>query len=317
MQILNKKLPNIIFRVDSSSIIGTGHLIRTLTLANELKEHFNIIYITKELIGNRDYLIEQNGFKKVTLKRSFLETVEKYKPILIIIDHYQISLEEETLINEKYKLLVFDDEYKKHQCNILLNHSIISTQEQYSKLVNKNTKVLTGSYYTLLSDKFLGHKYKKSSILKVLITLGGSDPLNLSEKVLKALNSNVTIVTTSANPKASYLKRKYPNTIINCSDMASLILKFDLVITSASTSLLEVIALKKPFIAIQTATNQRSTVDILSTENFKNFINNFNAAKLKRAVIFCKIEQKKIEKFLNSYTFHKANVAKEIISEFK
>jgi UDP-2,4-diacetamido-2,4,6-trideoxy-beta-L-altropyranose hydrolase len=320
MNMLNKK--NIAIRCDSSSSIGTGHLMRTLILADGLKENFNITYFTQNLVDNRDYLIAQNGFSHVVLKdahvNSFIDEAKKISPALVIIDHYDIDYEDEKVLNSNFNLFVFDDEFKIHHCNFLLNHSIIAKEEDYEKLVNKECKVLCGSSFTLLKDDFFKRK-KDHPKKELLITLGGSDPLQLSEKIKKYLDSQkiaCTIVTTTANRRATYLKRKYPSTILNCSNMADIMSRYETIITSASTSLLETIALKKSFIAIECASNQRPTVDILSKNKNKNVIKNFNILKLKRALTFLKYEEKKVQQILNRYRFEKNEASKVIINEY-
>ena len=47
----------IIFRVDSSTQIGSGHLMRCLTLANQLKSKAEILFISRNLVGNLNHLI--------------------------------------------------------------------------------------------------------------------------------------------------------------------------------------------------------------------------------------------------------------------
>ena len=61
----------IVFRVDSSSIIGSGHLMRCLTLARQLEKQHNaeIYFICRDLDGNISHLVEEAGFKLFLLPR--------------------------------------------------------------------------------------------------------------------------------------------------------------------------------------------------------------------------------------------------------
>lgn len=315
--------------MDSSSTIGLGHLMRTLLLANGLKNEFSITYVTQEFKGNQNRLIEKNGFEHRILNGSdcaeFVKIVQETKPVLVIIDHYGIDPACEAKVQAFCDVLVFDDEFKEHSANIVLNHSFIAKDEDYAYL--KNTKILAGSRYTLLKENFLSHKNGFAPLenlknKKVLITLGGSDPQNLSLRIKKYLVSiekslHVNIVTTSANPKLSYLKVADNGLIVNAEDMAALMKKYDLIITSASTSLLETFALQKPFIAIKCASNQAQTVDILKRQNLKNVIENFTLASLKTALNFVQYRPHKIKRVLSKYSFGKNGVAKEIIDGYK
>ncbi len=53
---------NILFRADSSSTIGTGHIMRDLVLAKKYPND-NIIFVTQNLEGNINYKIEEEGYK--------------------------------------------------------------------------------------------------------------------------------------------------------------------------------------------------------------------------------------------------------------
>ena len=58
---------NILVRADSSSYIGTGHIMRDLVLAKEYKNE-NIIFATQDLVGNINHQIIETGYKIELLK---------------------------------------------------------------------------------------------------------------------------------------------------------------------------------------------------------------------------------------------------------
>lgn len=323
----NKK--NILIRADNSASIGLGHLMRTLLLADGLKEDFAITYICRELEGSQNHLIQKRGFDLRILKsmdvEEMLSIIREMRPALCIIDHYGIDVKCEKQVRVLCPLVVFDDEFKEYSADMVLNHSFIAKSGDYAYL--PNTKILAGSRYTLLKDVFLEHKNRFTPLdtlknKKVLITLGGTDVLKLSLPIKKMLlrlepTLHVSIVTTSANPQLHYLKRVEKNLIVDEKDMASLMQKYDLIITSASTSLLETFALHKPFIALQCASNQGKTVDILKQSGLGNIIEGFTPSALKRALLFVQYRPQKIKRVLERYHFEKNGAAKEIISVYK
>lgn len=71
-------------RVDSSSQLGTGHIMRCLTLADALREKkVTVSFISRELPGNLNYFIENKGYKVYRLpnqKKTGVTTI-KQKPI--------------------------------------------------------------------------------------------------------------------------------------------------------------------------------------------------------------------------------------------
>jgi UDP-2,4-diacetamido-2,4,6-trideoxy-beta-L-altropyranose hydrolase len=73
-----------LFRVDSSDTIGTGHVIRCLTLALQLKNiGIESTFLMRNLVGNRFDIIRENNFKILELspskpKGSLLHDHEKW-----------------------------------------------------------------------------------------------------------------------------------------------------------------------------------------------------------------------------------------------
>ena len=67
-------MQNILFRADSSSTIGTGHIMRDLVLASKYKDS-NIIFATQDLDGNINGKIKEAGYKLELLKSNSLKEV--------------------------------------------------------------------------------------------------------------------------------------------------------------------------------------------------------------------------------------------------
>ena len=82
---------NILFRADSSSSIGTGHIMRDLVLAKQF-ENDNIIFACQNLEGN---LIEQIPYSVEILKSNDIKEldrlIKKLQIDMTIIDHYGID----------------------------------------------------------------------------------------------------------------------------------------------------------------------------------------------------------------------------------
>ncbi len=96
---------NIIIRADSSSTIGTGHIMRDLVLAKKYPND-NIIFATQNLEGNINYKIEEEGYKLEILKSHSIDEldtlVKKYDiDMLTLIDHYGIDYNYEKELKAK------------------------------------------------------------------------------------------------------------------------------------------------------------------------------------------------------------------------
>ena len=279
-------MTKILFRADSSSTIGTGHIMRDLVLASQYK-NTEIIFATQELNGNINHKIIEARYNIEILPSNDLKSlalvIEKYDVDMIVIDHYQIDYEFEKQLKNSYphlKIMVFDDTYEKHYCDILLNHNIFAQSQRYKNLVPPHCEIRCGEKYTLLRDEFYQVKQlqkTKNEKFTLFLAMGGSDSQNLNIPILEVLkhfhNICINIITTTAN-KHLYQLQEYvqdkPNITlhINSNKVASLMYQSDFGILTPSVSVNEAYFLKVPFVAIQTEPNQKEVCNYLKQHNF-------------------------------------------------
>ncbi|WP_142302821.1 UDP-2,4-diacetamido-2,4,6-trideoxy-beta-L-altropyranose hydrolase [Bacillus sp. FJAT-45350] len=214
---------NIFIRVDSSFEIGTGHVMRCLALAEELKQNgAKVSFISRRFQGNLLHFIRETGFKVCALpppKQSLFhldnevkhshwlgvawktdvaqtkKKLEKSKHIdWLIIDHYSIDKKWESEIRPYVSnIMVIDDlADRPHECELLLDQNLFQDMEKrYEELVPKKSKKLLGPKYALLRKEFReakNHvKVRDGTVKRVMIFFGGSDPTNETTKCLKAI----------------------------------------------------------------------------------------------------------------------------------
>lgn len=183
---------NIVFRVDASLQMGTGHVMRCLTLANTLKEQgAKCQFICREHIGNMIEKIQQSGFVVYTLDcvndkeyssnnikadkesqplfhASWLGTTqqqdaEQCATILkqlqvdwLVVDHYGLDKTWQELLKPYYKKSMVIDDLgdRKHLADLLLDQNYGSTIEKYQGLVPASCNVLVGPKFALLRPEF-------------------------------------------------------------------------------------------------------------------------------------------------------------------
>ena len=316
-----EKKRNILFRADSSSLIGVGHIMRDLVLADKY-DNSNIIFATQNLKGNINHKIQAYGYKVELLQdnsfKSLQRVLKKYNPHLVIIDHYQIDYQFEQKLkklNKDLKLMVFDDTYEKHSCDILLNHNISAEEKRYKNLVPKHCEIQCGVKYTLLRDEFRVEAQKRV----VFIAMGGADHSNINIKILKVLKNfrsiQVHLVTTDANQNLKELQnyvenKRWIKLHINSSKIAKLMKKSDFAIVTPSVTVNEIVYMNKPFIAIQTATNQDDISNYLLKHNY-SVLKKFNK---KRLSFFLNLEIKNIR--IKNFT-QISQLEKEIVFYFR
>jgi len=282
-------MKTILFRADSSSTIGTGHIMRDLVLATQYPES-KVIFATQDLEGNLNSKILESGYEVQNLDSNdvdeLIEFVQKLSVDMVIVDHYDIDYTFEKTLKEKtaVQLMVFDDTYEKHHCDILLNHNISGDEKRYEVLVPKNCELRCGKEYTLLREEFTNEKRKKT----IFLAMGGSDSTEINIPILKVLsrfnNVKVHLVTTTANANLEALKtyvqkKDWIKLHINSTKIAKLMKKSDLAIITPSVTANEVVYMELDFIAIMVADNQDDMYRYFKKNNH-TILEKFNEKKL-------------------------------------
>ena len=289
----------ILFRADSSSKIGTGHIMRDLVLAQKYaKKGAKIIFASRNLEGNISQKIVDKGYELVTLeshsKKELKKIIKKRQVAMVVFDHYGIDAKYEKYIKEKtgVKILSFDDTYKKHYCDILLNHNLSADAKRYKKLVPKGCKIRCGKRYTLLRDEFYKakkKKFKRSNVPTIFIAMGGADTAELNLKILKTLKKfpkiKTIVVTTTANKNLKKLQKftqdeRNIELHINSNRVAKLMAQSDFAIVTPSVIANELVYLKKKFLAIRVVQNNQSEMLKYLQKNGYATMEKFNKKEL-------------------------------------
>lgn len=287
---------NCVIRTDASVEMGTGHVMRSLTLAKQLlREGVEVTFICREFLGNGISLIQNEGFKCITLPVYFksnpwqwtmenwqldaeetkevIENLRK-KIDLLIVDHYSIDIRWEKKLRKFVEhIMVIDDlANRQHDCDLLLDQNYyLNIEERYQGLVPEQCVQMLGPNYVLLRDEFLSidpQKIKRDgNVNNVLVFFGGSDPTGETLKTLRAIhelnlrNIKFDIVVGAANLNKKEIKEiceLIPNVAfhLQVTNMAELMLNADLSIGAGGTATWERCYLRLPSLTIIVADNQ-------------------------------------------------------------
>lgn len=217
---------NFIFRTDASNDIGSGHVIRCLTLADSLrKKGINCSFICRAHEGNFLDLIRERHFeahalpRQVSLKdKSTHQSAESECGLMhaswlgaewqqdveetmnaigdknidcLIVDHYSIDARWERAMRPSCKhLMVIDDLADRlHDCDLLLDQNFDDIY-RYADLVPSNCVLLIGPKYALLRNEyqFARSREKSNTVKRILVFFGGADIDGITETTLRALS---------------------------------------------------------------------------------------------------------------------------------
>ena len=265
----------VLFRVDSSSSIGLGHIKRDLVYATRFPEK-EISFATQELPGN---IIHEIPYPVHVLKSNnvdqLIELCNTLKIDQLIIDNYALSYEDEKKIKEccALELSVFDDTYEKHYCDEVINRNLGASLKKYANCIPSFAKVSLIS--PLIRKEFIAEKMHRRKKEGIFLSLGGSDSRNLTLSALKALKKHktkVTVAITSSNPKLKVLKayanvNRWINLYIDA-DISILLNRSKLAITTPSVLASEAIFMNLPVVSVKTAQNQNEVERFLKKQRF-------------------------------------------------
>ncbi|MDO0825366.1 UDP-2,4-diacetamido-2,4,6-trideoxy-beta-L-altropyranose hydrolase [Desulfosporosinus nitroreducens] len=218
---------SIVIRADASQSIGSGHIMRCLTLAARLMgQGAEVSFICRDLPGNLSEYIRSQGFEVHILPRdeacdlpwkrpgqTWLETtwksdaeqtmgvLKKYGRTIdwLIVDHYGIDHHwQSRLRGVVCQIMVIDDlANRHHDCDVLLDQNYYhNAADRYHGLIPKDCSLFLGPQYLLLREEFYrarkDMKIRTGEVSNILVFYGGSDTTNETEKCLTGLSDYIS-----------------------------------------------------------------------------------------------------------------------------
>lgn len=274
----------LLIRADANVAIGTGHVMRCLALAQAWQDAGGKAVFAMEQvspsIGER-LQKESIGISEICAPAGTGEDAKNTVAIArecgaswIAVDGYRFGSDYQKALKADGVKALFLDDYCQdgpYSADVVLNQNISAEEYAYRER-EPHTRLLLGAKYCLLRREFAPWREWKREIIpfarRVLVTMGGSDPGNFTEKVIHAIAAmdcndlEAAIVVGGSNPRAEALlelaeksgkKMKLHRDI---SDMAELMSWADVAISAAGTTCWELCLLGLPSILVDLADNQ-------------------------------------------------------------
>lgn len=282
----------LIIRVDASTQIGTGHVMRCLALAQAFQdEGVEAIFALANHAPNLESRLKSEGMKVVHLdvEMGSVEDASETSELAhscgcqwLVVDGYHFLGKYQRIIKDAGLSLLFIDDYghaEHYYADFVLNQNVYAHEGFYQNR-ESYTKLLLGTKYALLRREFWQWQGWVREIplvaRKILVTLGGADPDNVTLKVIQALQEvrveelEVVIIVGGSNPHYAKLLAAVEKSEVsielqkNVTNMPDLMAWADVAIAAGGSTTWELAFMGLPSLLIVLADNQKAVADILN-----------------------------------------------------
>ena len=288
----------IILRADASSLIGTGHVMRSLALLEEFKARkIQLVFVGK--IQDTSWLSDKiNDFGFSQILESENEFTPKPESDFLILDSYTIPIDSPFIDNQDWKQIVVlcDELTPNYQADLYIHPGL---KASWFKLHNR--RILFGPNYiplrkTISKNKVLG------PILKIVIVGGGTNPSHFVENVAEVLSrssAEFEAACFTINEPRVALDKRFTR-ISAGADLDFYANTADLAFTTASTTALEFIAREVACGVACAVDNQKQYYEVLTDAEVAYPIGNFkdNSWELNESAIMRLIDSRELREGL-------------------
>lgn len=310
----------IYIRADANEHIGTGHVMRCLSVASSfVLMGEDVTFITADHRG--DHLISGKGYDTICIDNEWTQMEEELpelialikqnKPRMMLVDSYYTTEKYFTSLSEAVPLAYFDDMNAcKWDVDYLINYNIFADTLDYTWYKGSKTKLLLGPNYAPLRNEFKGLSPHQNNvqISDVLVSAGGADPEKVTERLIEAVcckwrDISFHFIVGALNPRIETIKKtKAENAVLHINEqhMSDLMKKCDIAISAAGTTLYEICASGIPTITYTLADNQ-----LIAAEEFEKKNIMLNAGDSRNDERFVERVEACIEQLIEKYELRK------------
>jgi len=266
----------ILFRTDANPQIGTGHIMRCLSLADAFQERgADCVFVTAEPYMRP--LIQERGYECLVLGTeydhmdgelpAFLPLLEERRPSCLMLDSYFVTAGYMQCVRSAAPVVYIDDlNVFDYPVDIVVNYNLYAERMAYPP----NKKYLLGPRYAPLRRQFqgLGARVTKEQVREVLVSTGGTDQYHVALQCAEYLREHPPasgftyhFILGSMNLDVEQIRglaKDVPYIMPHeqVTDMCGLMLRCDMAISAAGTTLYELCACGLPTVSYVLADNQ-------------------------------------------------------------
>lgn len=290
----------LLIRADASVVMGTGHVMRMIALAQAWRQSGGkVVFLCSDITPPLVQRIREEDFpiEWITAAPGSFDDLEDTtaavsrnaacgRTISVALDGYQFGADFQLGLKETgCRLLVVDDcgHAGAYRADIVLNQNISAREELYARR-DEDTELVLGPRFALLRREFVDHRGWVRTIpnqaKKLLVTLGGTDADNVTKRVIDALAGSdleVKVAVGGSNPhlpslrqaaKAAIGGKTRVELVVNESDMPSLMQWADMAVAAGGSTSWELAFTGLPSLFIILAENQKENARELERQGF-------------------------------------------------
>lgn len=254
------KRKKILFVVSGNKKIGMGHVYNTLLIANDILNHNIQFIVDKESQLAYEKIISMNYKVSIQTSDNIISDILKIRPDIVINDRLENSYAYvNTLKKHGMKVITFEDIGKGASHSDLVINAVYSQK----KLVDN---FYFGHHYFLLRDEFMlspAIKTVNPSVASILLSFGGTDPNNYTQKVLDSIypycieqGIKINIVAGIGYERYSTIKSyEQVNIYKNINRISDFMRQSDIIFSACGRTTYEIASLAVPSIVM--AQNER------------------------------------------------------------
>lgn len=266
-------------RADGSVQIGMGHLMRCISIAKALeRERTAVLFFTANEESRE--VIQSHGFACHVLVGELQNMDEELPELLqalkiqnvelLLVDSYRVTKNYMRTLNKVCPVFYMDDMGESFfEISGVINYNIYGQELSYKENRKAGTTLLLGSSYAPVKQEFTEQHYEvQKEVRKILLTMGGSDSLNiagtLGKRLLACTDKQICleVICGKFNPHREELEKlsqENPRLYVltDVQDMWKEMASADIAISAAGSTMYELSTLGVPAVCCYYVENQR------------------------------------------------------------
>ena len=288
---MNPSGAHLVIRADGGPAIGMGHVVRCSALGQAWRDLGGAVtLVTVAPLGRLEARLAREGIQTIVVDaapgssedaNATLAVAKRNNARHVVMDGYDFDLAYQQMLVRSELATVCIDDYAHadgYVTDLVVNQNLDTTKDLYTTYAS-GAHFLLGSQFVMLRRDFTTmlapKRCSRRATRRVLVTMGGSDPENVTSLVVHALSratlrADCAVVVGGANPHRAAIAKLvtgFDKRMRVCHDVPSLrrLMRWaDVVVCAGGTTAWESAFMGLPMVTIVLAKNQALIADALA-----------------------------------------------------